>query len=179
MTPCFLGLALFGTNVHQLGADEYAVRQAAEERLQRHAWLAAPLLRWPFQDPERRRRALRIVQRHQGRVNPPEGVWPCIGALSPESAARHSDTTCMLMPLHSPSRDLSRRDYAARQAGGAGNRRRTSTEAVGVRRAGAGSGRKVQDSVAPSTRSATPLMWAASAEARKAIVLATVSGPRN
>ena len=36
-----------------------------------------------------------------------------------------------------------------------------------------------QDKVAPSTRSATPLMCAASSEARNAMVAATVSGPRN
>ena len=38
--------------------------------------------------------------------------------------------------------------------------------------------RAAQESVAPSTRISSPLMWAASSEARKAIRLATVSGPR-
>src|SRR5262249_53393725 len=82
MVPYLLGLSLFGGDLHRLGAADSPTREAAEARLQRHAWLAAPLCRWPFQDPERRRRARRVVLRHEGRVNPPGGVWPCIAALT-------------------------------------------------------------------------------------------------
>jgi hypothetical protein len=85
MYAYLVGLALFGGDLERLGADEFAVREAAETRLSRHAWLAAPLCRWPFQDPERRRRAQRVVRRYEGRVNPPGGVWPCIGALTRET----------------------------------------------------------------------------------------------
>jgi hypothetical protein len=91
MYTYLLSIALFGGDVHRLGADEFAVREAAEARLSRHAWLAAPLCRWPYRDPERRRRAQRVVRRYEGWVNPPGGVWPCIGALTREISVQDDD----------------------------------------------------------------------------------------
>lgn len=54
-------LALFGPDVRDLEADDFAVRQAAEARLTRWADVCWPLLNRPFAHPERRRRARRVL----------------------------------------------------------------------------------------------------------------------
>jgi hypothetical protein len=110
MFAYLLGIVFFGGDVSRLGADDFQVREDAEARLQHHAWLSAPLCRWPFQDPERRRRAQRIVRRYEGRVNPPGGVWPCIGALTRELYLHDDEGGHWIQPYcdvcHMPARDL-------------------------------------------------------------------------
>jgi hypothetical protein len=51
----------FGADVRDLGADDFAVREAAEARLSRYADLAYPLLARRFEDLEQRRRAERVL----------------------------------------------------------------------------------------------------------------------
>jgi hypothetical protein len=56
----FLLMVLFGADVKNLGADEYATREAAEARLTYWCDVCWPLLDKSFSDPEVRRRAQRI-----------------------------------------------------------------------------------------------------------------------
>lgn len=61
-----LVLLLFSGDVRDLGAPGHAVREAAEARLRRWAWLALPAFDREFRDPERRRRARRLADAETG-----------------------------------------------------------------------------------------------------------------
>jgi len=77
----WFALILCGGDVLALADDDVVVRDAAEQRLHARAWLARPLLTYPFADPERARRAGRVMGRYvacgQG------GDWPVLALLHP------------------------------------------------------------------------------------------------
>lgn len=74
MLTLLLAWALFSRDVDALAAPDFAVRQAAEARLSRWAWLTWRLCDRPFADLEQRRRARRIVEHALPRHHPPIAV---------------------------------------------------------------------------------------------------------
>jgi hypothetical protein len=68
----------FSGSVRDLGAGDYQVRERAEARLHRHAWLAWRLCDRPCVCPERRRRARQVVERY---LRCTDGDLPVIVAL--------------------------------------------------------------------------------------------------
>lgn len=91
MPTLLLSLILCGPDVHALAANDFATRERAEQRLKRRPILARQLCQLPFVDPERARRARRVMARWEHSFRPPGGVWPAIGWLIPDMAASWAD----------------------------------------------------------------------------------------
>lgn len=86
LATLLLSLVLFSEDIHQLGADDFGVRESAQRRLMAGAWLAAPACRIPFADPERARRCARVVRRAES-VNLHDERWPSVYTLAQSAIA--------------------------------------------------------------------------------------------